>query len=247
MNASGPKPSRADRRTTGGIAEKGRVNQKARTRAALLSTAIGLIREGLQPSVDDVAQAAGISKRTAYRYFVSREHLLADASIGALRPEIDRIVGEALRHGDALSRVDALVRALHHTSFLYEAELTTIIRLSLDAEFRAKIGTRGQLRSERRVQWIEEALAPIRVLLDARSYGRLISALCVIVGIDAVLILRDIRHLAPKEIEQVTLWTGRALLNAALADAAKPRAARKRRRVGAGQRKLSRRQALGVP
>jgi len=241
-------PSRADKRTIGGAIENGRVNQKARTRATLLSTAIGLIREGLHPSVEEVAQAAGISKRTAYRYFVSREHLLADASIGALRPEIDRIVGEALRRDDAPSRLDALVRALHRTSFLYEAELTTIIRLSLDSEFRTKIGSKGQLRSERRVQWIEQALAPIRTLLDARSYARLVSALCIVVGIDAVLILRDIRHLAPKEIEQTTLWTGRALLHAALADVrTKPRAARNGRRPAAGRRKVTRRQILRIP
>lgn len=241
-------PSRADKRTIGAAIENGRVNQKTRTRAALLSTAIRLIREGLHPSVEEVAQAAGISKRTAYRYFVSREHLLADASIGALRPEIDRIVGEALRHDDAPSRLDALVRALHRTSFLYEAELTTIMRLSLDSEFRAKIGSKGQLRSERRVQWIEQALAPIRTLLDARSYARLVSALCIVVGIDAVLILRDIRHLAPNEIEQVALWTSRALLHAALADVrAKPRTARNGRRPAAGRRKVARRQILRIP
>jgi AcrR family transcriptional regulator len=241
-------PSRADKRTIGAAIKHGRVNQKTRTRATLLSTAIRLIREGLHPSVDEVAQAAGISKRTAYRYFVSREHLLADASIGALRPEIDRIVGEALRRDDAPSRLDALIRALHRTSFLYEAELTTIIRLSLDSEFRTKIGSKGQLRSERRVQWIEQALAPIRTLLDARSYARLVSALCIVVGIDAVLILRDIRHLAPKEIEQVALWTSRALLHAALADVrTKPRTARNGRRHAAGRRKISRRQILRIP
>ena len=47
----------------------GRTNQKARTRAALLGSALALIRQGQRPTVEEAALAVGISKRTAYRYF----------------------------------------------------------------------------------------------------------------------------------------------------------------------------------
>ena len=67
-------------------ATRERTNQKARTRADLLAAASALIRAGRRPTVEEVALAAGISKRTAYRYFTSQEHLLADAALETLRP-----------------------------------------------------------------------------------------------------------------------------------------------------------------
>ena len=39
----------------------------------------------------------GISKRTAYRYFVSQDHMLADAALESLRPEFAKLLGVSKR------------------------------------------------------------------------------------------------------------------------------------------------------
>jgi hypothetical protein len=45
-----------------------------------------------------------------------------------------------------------------------------------------------------------------------------VSALTVCLGIDALIVLRDLRGLSEAEAEAVTLWTARALLRASLAE-----------------------------
>src|SRR5215218_6024509 len=57
----------------------GRTRQKQRTRDHLIAAARELISAGDTPSVEEVAEAAGISRPTAYRYFASQAELLAAA------------------------------------------------------------------------------------------------------------------------------------------------------------------------
>ena len=45
----------------------GRTQQKARTRAALLDAARELLAQGRTPNIEEAAEAAGISRATAYR------------------------------------------------------------------------------------------------------------------------------------------------------------------------------------
>ena len=57
--------------------ESGRTRQKQRTRDHLIAAARELIKAGDTPRVEEVAEAAGISRPTAYRYFASQAELLA--------------------------------------------------------------------------------------------------------------------------------------------------------------------------
>ena len=61
----------------------GRSAQKARTRQALVSAARDLVAAGTTPTVEDAAEAASISRTTAYRYFPTKRALLL-----AAHPEI---------------------------------------------------------------------------------------------------------------------------------------------------------------
>jgi AcrR family transcriptional regulator len=205
---------------------QGRVKQKARTRADLLAAAIRLIRDGKRPTVEETALAAGISKRTAYRYFASQEHLLADAALEALRPILGEALETSLASGDAHARVGVLAAAMTRLSLSHEAELRTMIRASLDAPAQQ---TPGQpRRGQRRMDWINTALAPARAQLSDEAYERLASALAVCLGVDALLILRDICGLGPERIETVMAWSAQTLLTSALEEAEGPP-----RRVGA--------------
>src|SRR5258707_13255843 len=61
----------------------GRIGQKRRTRDALVAAARQLVAVGATPTVEAAAEAASISRTTAYRYFPSQRALLA-----AAHPEI---------------------------------------------------------------------------------------------------------------------------------------------------------------
>lgn len=196
--------------------DRGRINQKARTRAALLGAAVAMLRGGQQPTVDDIAQATGISKRTAYRYFASQEHLLADAALEALHAQVAGVLDATERHDEPWDRLDALIRSVHDLTVANERELLTMMRLALDARLaRAPAASANRLRG-RRIDWIEAALAPLQDRLDPTVYRRLVSALTVCIGIDAYLVLRDIRRLSDSEAVDVVRWMARTLLKASL-------------------------------
>ena len=75
----------ADRDTGGPAAQPpGRVAQRRRTRNAIVAAAKQLISEGVTPSIDDVAAAADVSRRTIYLYFPTVDQLLLDATVGLL-------------------------------------------------------------------------------------------------------------------------------------------------------------------
>ena len=58
---------------------QGRVDQKRRTRAALVDAARELVALGETPTVEAAAEAASISRTTAYRYFSNQRALLVAA------------------------------------------------------------------------------------------------------------------------------------------------------------------------
>jgi len=62
--------------------QAGRVNQKARTRMAIVSAARELIQTGQPVTMPAVAQAALVSEPTAYRYFPDLLSLLTEAFAG---------------------------------------------------------------------------------------------------------------------------------------------------------------------
>jgi AcrR family transcriptional regulator len=174
-----------------------------------------MIRNRQQPSVEEVAQATGISKRTAYRYFKSREQLLADAALEGLRPKLDEILG-SLNGEDAADRVGSLAEKLFDLTISYETELRTIARAALDASLQSSDAPQPKIRGRRRVDWVEGALKPVRGQLPKAAYERLVSAICVCVGMDAFLVLRDIRGLPDKNIKDTMVWMCRTLLEATL-------------------------------
>jgi len=64
-------------------AQGGRVNQKARTRMAIVAAARELIQTGQPVTMPAVAQAALVSEPTAYRYFPDLLSLLTARCVGS--------------------------------------------------------------------------------------------------------------------------------------------------------------------
>jgi len=211
-------------RTPTASAPTGRERQKGRTRRALLAAAVQLLASGQTPSITEVADAADISRRTAYRYFPTQEQLLVEAALEGLRPSIvDAVVTPAAgQPDDAESRLDRTVMALQRGAVANEQLLRTMIRLTVSRAPSTDEGDRAEpKRGYRRIEWIELALAPVRKELGKKRFERLISALAVCLGIDALIVLRDLRGLSDAEAEAVCLWTARTLLRASLAEKSK--------------------------
>jgi AcrR family transcriptional regulator len=197
----------------------GRTNQKARTRAAILASAIQLIREGRRPTVEEAALAVGISKRTAYRYFTSQEHMLADAALDALRVRMDEMFAATAASTDVRVRIAALAVALSRLAQTHEAELRVMMRASLDQGLTLRgQGPAAPARGRRRLDWIETALQPIQHQLPKDRYSRLVNSLAVCLGVDALMVLRDVCGVTGAEAEDTMVWMANTILDRALAD-----------------------------
>ena len=196
-----------------------RSNQKARTRTALLASAGALVRAGKRPTVEEAAAAAGISKRTAYRYFVSQEHMLADAALETLRPRMDEMLASIEASNDVHARVASLAVALRRMSEEYDAELREMIRASLNSGAASGTTQRPRARGGRRLDWIRSSLEPIRADISTASFEKLTQCLAVCLGIDALMVLRDICDVPGQKAEELMVWMATTILDRALSEA----------------------------
>ena len=203
-------------------ANNGRYKQKRRTRTAVLTAARELIRQGKIPSVADAADAADVSRRTAYRYFPTQEQLLTEAQLEGERPAFERVFESAELAHDVEARLDALVRAMYAELQSTEPLMRTMIRLTVDRSRDEHTADAAEAepprRGYRRIDWIEMALSPVRMQLDETSFERLVSGLALCIGIEALLVLCDIRGLDLAAAEEVSRWVARSLLRASLAE-----------------------------
>ncbi|GLX19679.1 MULTISPECIES: TetR/AcrR family transcriptional regulator [Streptomyces] len=204
----------------------GREAQRRRTRKAIVDAAARLSAGGATPSIDEIAAAADVSRRTVYAYFPSLDHLLIDATLGALNePPVEQALTDPAIAGDPAARVDALIRTLLQYSPQSLPLGRRLIRLTVDqpvgeapepAAAPVPAAAPAPRRTQRRIEWLEQACEPLRDTLSRESYQRLISALAIVVGWEAQIVLRDVRGLDPQAEEEAITWAARALVEAAI-------------------------------
>ena len=66
------------------------------------------------------------------------------------------------------------------------------------------------------MQWLTDALAPVRDRLDRRTFQRLVGKLALAVGVEAHVTLRDVCGLSPEEARRAKLEAAQAVLEQAL-------------------------------
>ena len=190
----------------------GRVHQKRRTRDALIAAARGLVAEGETPTIDRAAEAASISRATAYRYFPTQRALLM-----AAHPETGvRSMLPDNPPEDAASRLELVIDATVRMIVGTEAQQRTMLRLSLEADpvERARL----PLRQGRVVKWIEEALEPLLTEMSREDLHRLALAIRSATGIESLVWLTDVGGLSTDEAAELMRWSASALLRSAVAD-----------------------------
>jgi AcrR family transcriptional regulator len=189
----------------------GRVDQKRRTRDALIAAARELVADGATPSVEAAAEAASVSRTTAYRYFSSQRALLlaAHPEAGATSMLPDDAPD------DAASRLDLVIDAFTRSTIENEAQQRTMLRLSLEADPMER--SHLPLRQGRGITWIEEALAPLRDEMSDDDVHRLTLAVRAATGIEALVWLTDIAGLSRDDARELMCWSARALFQSAVA------------------------------
>jgi AcrR family transcriptional regulator len=191
--------------------ETGRTHQKARTRAALVQAARELLAEGVSPTVEQAADAAQVSRTTAYRYFPNQRALLV-----ATFPEVaaSSLVPDTASE-DPKARFEAVVETLASRIVEHEPALRAQLRLSLEPDGKAR---ELPYRAGRAIGWIEDALVPLRGRMTGEELRRLALATRCAVGIEALVWLTDVAGLSRDEAVEMMRWSARRLFQAAVSE-----------------------------
>ncbi|MES2539545.1 MAG: TetR/AcrR family transcriptional regulator [Pseudomonadota bacterium] len=183
----------------------------ARTRALMVTTASAMMRRGLSPSVSEVAEAAGVSRSTAYRYFPT----LADM----LRAVVAEALGPILDWDDPATEGKARLASLYSKTFArlaeHEATFRAAIRQSLEPS--AEVPGDKTLGRGHRKALLARAVGDSG--LSPEQSERLVQALSLTFGIEAMIVLKDICGLDDRGARDVAMWGAQAMLQAALRDA----------------------------
>lgn len=192
---------------------------RARTRRLLLDTAMALMQAGRIPSVTDVAEAAAVSRATAYRYFPTQAALVQAAVGEALGP----ILAWASDEPDAEARVEELLAFAYPRIDEYEATLRAALLMAMEQWSRRRAGTLGDeapiVRGNRR-ELLGSAIAPLKGKVGKVEFDRLRQALSLLFGTEAFVVLKDIWGLDGERARAVALWSAHALVRATVAEAA---------------------------
>ncbi|MBK5074514.1 TetR/AcrR family transcriptional regulator [Budviciaceae bacterium CWB-B4] len=195
---------------------------RARTLNKLISTAMEMLEKGWFPSITELANEAGVSRATAYRYFPTQSALVStivDESLGPIqewRPQQDTVS----------ERISALLSFAYPQMEKHEGALRAALRVSLQqwADLRAqrldketdkeKLFVRGN-----RKRLVEMAAEPLKNQVAEADLNRMKHAFSLIYGSEVFLVFKDIWNLDSDQIQDIVQWMGKAIVRQVEEDA----------------------------
>ena len=190
----------------------GRVNQKLRTRTAIVQAAAELARTGREVTMPEIARLALVSEATAYRYFPDLASLLGEVIVDQL-PNAAEALGAATDPDDPVARVAAVTEFLLRHVLSRQGVVRTLIAASIirPGQPHARPGLRFGL--------IEQALAPLgdspAAVADQDALAQLKRDLAVVISAEALFSLIDLHGLDPEQAVASIVDTATTLTRAA--------------------------------
>jgi AcrR family transcriptional regulator len=190
---------------------QGRVNQKQRTRRAIVDAAKRLASSGAEITMPVVAREALVSEATAYRYFPDLASLLHEADEGTWPSPEDALAPVA-------DSTDLVERVAFAAGFLFRGVLSNqgAVRAMIAASITKPAA--GE-RPGHRLGLIDYALAPAAERLSPGSLAQLRRDLAVVLSADALFTLMDLCGLEPEAAIASAIETARRITGAAVAGA----------------------------
>lgn len=189
---------------------RGRVNQKERTRRAIVEAAKRLAGTGAEITMPVVAREALVSEATAYRYFPDLASLLREADEGTW-PSPDQALAPVAGSDDPVERVAFAAEFLFRGVLVNQGAVRAMIAAAITKPS-------GPARPGHRFGLIDHALAPAG--LDADALAQLRRDLAVVLSADALFTLMDLCGLDAEAAIASGVETARRVTRAALAEAA---------------------------
>ncbi|WP_298532426.1 TetR/AcrR family transcriptional regulator [uncultured Algibacter sp.] len=158
-------------------------------------------------SLDEIAKAAGISRATIYRYFSNIDVLCSEASLDLITQSTESIF-------DDIEHLPIIDRILHIQSYFNDLALQneTAFRKYLSIYLKDSNTTKKSTRGSRRTAALKLALSPYRNQMDPQDYKHLITSATALMGIESVIVSKDVCRLSNKDTEKHLHWGLRKIL-----------------------------------
>jgi AcrR family transcriptional regulator len=183
-----------------------RVNQKERTRRAIVAAARDLIHAGGEVTMPAVAKSALVSEATAYRYFPDLASLLPEALAGVW-PSPETALAPVAGSEDPVERVACATQALLRHVLTYQGAVRAVIAATITRPAGPAV------RPGHRFGLIDEALRPVPA--GTAGLAQLKRDLAVVVSAEALFTLTDLCGLSPDDAIASAVATARTLTEAA--------------------------------
>jgi AcrR family transcriptional regulator len=183
-----------------------RVNQKERTRQAIVAATRELARAGGEVTMPAVAKSALVSEATAYRYFPDLASLLREALAG-LWPSPETALAPVAGSDDPTERVACATQALLRHVLTYQGAVRAMIAATITRP------GEGAARPGYRFGLIDHALRPLAA--DTAVLAQLKRDLAVVISAEALFTLTDLCGLSAEDAIASAVRTARTLTEAA--------------------------------
>jgi AcrR family transcriptional regulator len=193
--------------------QTGRVNQKLRTRMAIVEACREVIRSGGPVTMPAVARAALVSEPTAYRYFPDLTSLL-NAALAGMWPSPVEALEPIAASDDPVERVAFAAEFFLRRVLSYQGAVRAMISATI---------TRPELAAHRpgiRFGLINQALDPIASILPLppEQLAQLKHDLAAIISAEALFSLTDLCRLTPDDAVGSLVRTATTITAAATRD-----------------------------
>jgi AcrR family transcriptional regulator len=190
-----------------------RLDQKRRTREALLAGARELMNLGEAVTVAAAAKRAGVSKATAYRYFAEPATLTAEAGLAARVASYEEIVAGS---EDLRARLLAITLYYFDYARANEVAFRRFLARYLDSWLTGRAAPRGA----RRAVMYARALAEDATLPEPLR-APLVTTLTLVTGAEAMIALADVAGVEPAEARETVRAAASVLIDHHLAATAR--------------------------
>jgi AcrR family transcriptional regulator len=191
----------------------GRVNQRLRTRTAIVAAAAELSQTGREVTMPEVARTALVSEATAYRYFPDLASLLREAIAGHL-PDAAQALAPVAGSADPVLRVATVTEFLLRHVLSRQGAVRVLIAATITRPGQAQASRPGL-----RFGLIDGALAPLEATLGVTrpaALAQLRRDLAIVISAEALFSLTDLDGLDPEEAIGSIVHTATTLTRAAL-------------------------------
>lgn len=179
--------------------KKGRKEQKQKTRDKILQAAHRLQQGGGEFSLEKVAELAGVSRATIYRYYSNKDVLSAEAVLDMRTLSPDQILANL--EDASLEEVFLGVQEYYNElSIENERPFRRYLSVILDEDNQVNV------RGARRVRTLTTALERHQAPLSGEDKRNLIYISTLMMGIEALIVSKDVCQLGEQETRDVLAW-----------------------------------------